>query len=73
MTRRADATFVNTPLSKITVTFESLAGAGVPVASIECPPEAADPTPDPSVLDDTSEAFTDLVPDTYHCTVVIDP
>jgi hypothetical protein len=59
MTRRADATFVNTPLSKITVTFESLAGAGVPVASIECPPEAADPTPDPtpdpSVLDDTSE------------------
>jgi hypothetical protein len=49
----------------------------VTVASIECPPEAADPTPgptpDPAVLDDTSEAFTDLVPDTYHCTVVIDP
>jgi Prealbumin-like fold domain len=72
-----DALFVNTPLSKITVTFESLAGAGVTVASIECPPEAADPTPDPTpdpaVLDDTSEAFTDLVPGTYNCTVVIDP
>jgi hypothetical protein len=72
-----DALFVNTPLSKITVTFDSLAGAGVTVASIECPPEAADPTPDPTpnpaVLDDTSEAFTDLVPGTYNCTVVIDP
>jgi Prealbumin-like fold domain len=73
-----DALFENIPLSKITVTFESLAGAGVTKAKIACPPEAADPTPDatPNAFDDTSESFTDLVPTspaTYNCTVEIDP
>ena len=73
-----DALFENIPLSKITVTFESLAGAGVTKAKIACPPEAADPTPDgtPDAFDDTSESFTDLVPTspaTYNCTVEIDP
>ena len=70
-----DALFVNTPLSKITVSFESLAGLNVTKATIACPPEAADPTPDatPNAFDDTSETFTDLVPGTYNCTVVIDP
>jgi hypothetical protein len=28
--------------------------------------------PDPA-LDDTDETFTDLPPDTYRCTVVVDP
>ncbi len=73
-----DALFENIPLSKITVTFESLAGAGVTKAKIACPPEAADPTPDatPNAFDDTTESFTDLVPTspaTYNCTVEIDP
>ena len=73
-----DALFENIPLSKITVTFESLAGSGVTKAKIACPPEAADPTADatPNAFDDTSESFTDLVPTspaTYNCTVEIDP
>jgi len=82
----ADATFggealsfTDTPLSKITVTFESLAGLGVTAASIVCADSggtiaavsengAADPA-----FDDTNEAFTNLVPGTYTCTVVVDP
>jgi hypothetical protein len=72
--------FSDTPLSEIEVQFRSLAGPGVTKASIVCEdstPSPVDPVsengdPDPA-LDDTDETFTDLPPDTYKCTVVVDP
>ncbi|GLH95174.1 hypothetical protein Pa4123_04460 [Phytohabitans aurantiacus] len=66
-------TFTNTPLSKITVTFESQVPGGT-AATIACTGLTATP-PDgtPSDFDDTSETFQDLVPGTYTCTVVVDP
>lgn len=66
-------TFTNTPLSNITVSFESQVPGGT-AATIECTGLAATP-PDgtPSAFDDTSETFKDLVPGTYTCTVVVDP
>jgi hypothetical protein len=72
-------TFSNNPLSRIDVTFTSLAGAGVTAASIECKkggtrvdPISENGTPDPA-FDDTSEAITNLEPGTYDCRVVVDP
>jgi hypothetical protein len=77
-----NAKFVNTPLSKIEVKFTSSAGAGVTVASIVCEQGtttkttvAADTenlTDDPA-LDDTDETFSGLAPNTYTCTIVVDP
>jgi len=66
--------FVDTPLSEITISFTSLAGAGVTAATIECSGLTASP-PDatPGLFDDASETFTDLLPGTYTCTMVIDP
>jgi hypothetical protein len=66
-------TFTNTPLSKITVSFESQVPGGT-AATIACTGLTATP-PDgtPSAFDDTSETFEDLVPGTYTCTVVVDP
>ncbi len=76
-----ERTIDNIPLSTITVTFTSqVVVNSVPatVASIICAdvngnltPTPLDPTPIP--LDDTSEAYVDLQPGTYTCTVVIDP
>lgn len=71
--------FTDSPLSKIQVQFTSLAGAGVTNSSIVCKQGTttvgavsenllADPA-----FDDTNETFTNLVPGTYTCTVVIDP
>ena len=82
-----DVTFVNTPLSEIEVKFKSLAdnntaGTGVTRASIVCvkgttttttvAPVSENSTADPA-KDDFDETFTNLVPDTYTCTVVVDP
>jgi hypothetical protein len=66
-------TFHNTPLSNITVSFESQVSGGT-AAKISCTGLLATP-PDgtPNAFDDTSETFKDLVPGTYNCTVVIDP
>jgi hypothetical protein len=61
--------FSDTPLSRITVSFESLAAGNPTSATIQCTDEAsASPLPEgtPKVLDD-------LVPGTYTCTVVVDP
>jgi len=61
--------FTDTPLSKITVSFQSKAGLGVTSATIQCTGEAtaaALPESTPKVLDD-------LVPGTYSCTVIVDP
>jgi hypothetical protein len=76
----ATASFSDTPLSEIEVKFKSLAGAGVTNASIVCEkpvgtnvaPVAENLTADPA-FDDTDETFTNLVPGTYTCTVVVDP
>jgi uncharacterized surface anchored protein len=76
----ADATYVgetvtfhNTPLSNITVSFESQVSGGT-ASQISCTGLTATP-PDgtPNAFDDTSESFKDLEPGTYTCTVVIDP
>ena len=65
--------FHNTPLSNITVSFESQVPGGT-AATIECSELTATP-PDgtPNAFDDISETFEDLVPGTYTCTVVVDP
>jgi hypothetical protein len=72
--------FTNTPLSKIQVIFTSLAGSGVTVASISCEDSSltevapvAENGADEPALDDTDETITNLPPDTYTCTVVVDP
>lgn len=79
---------VNTPLSKITVTFESLAegeNGDATVARIVCYDEdgneltAVTEDVTPALFDDLSEAFTDLPPNTdpsvdyYDCRIFIDP
>jgi hypothetical protein len=83
----ADVTFENTPLSEIEIIFRSLAGAGVTASTIDCagetpddggiePGDADDTGEDGQnnpVFDDLDEVYTDLVPGTYNCTIVIDP
>jgi hypothetical protein len=66
-------TFHNTPLSNITVSFESQVSGGT-ASQISCTGLTATP-PDgtPDAFDDTSETFNNLEPGTYNCTVVIDP
>ena len=61
--------FSDTPLSKITVSFQSLAGLSVTTATIQCTGEAS-PSPLP---EGTPKVLTNLVPGTYACTVVVDP
>jgi Prealbumin-like fold domain len=72
----------DTPLSKITVSFESLAAGNPTSATIQCstadgssdanigPPPVALPEGTPRVLGDGSAS---LIPGTYDCEVVIDP
>ncbi|NUR72380.1 MAG: prealbumin-like fold domain-containing protein [Hamadaea sp.] len=65
--------FVNKPLTTITVSSTSQVPGGT-AAKISCSgltPDPADGTP--NAFDDTSEAYKDLAPGTYSCTVVIDP
>jgi hypothetical protein len=61
--------FNDTPLSRITTSFQSLAGPGVTSATIQCTGEA-----NPAPLPEGSPKVEDnLVPGTYACTVVVDP
>ena|SRR5215207_4681117 len=65
--------FSNTPLSNITMSFESQVPGGT-AATIECAGLTATPADDtPDAFDDLSETFKDLLPGTYTCTVVVDP
>jgi hypothetical protein len=66
-------TFHNTPLSDVTVSFSSQVPGGT-AARIGCAGLTATP-PDatPDAFDDGSEAFRNLPPGTYTCTVVVDP
>lgn len=67
------ASFVNTPLSNITVSFSSQVTGGTQ-AKISCTGLTATPADaTPNDWDDTSEAYLNLDPGTYTCTVVIDP
>ncbi len=61
--------FTDTPLSRITVSFESLAAGDPTSATIQCTGDAVDqPLPE-----GTPRTLDNLVPGTYSCTVVIDP
>lgn len=65
--------FKNTPLSNITVSFESQVPGGT-AAKISCTGLTADPADGtPNAFDDVSETFKNLEPGTYTCTVVVDP
>lgn len=66
-------TFTNLPLTTVTVTSTSQVTGGTK-SKITCgalTPDPADGTP--NNFDDTSEAYKNLPPGTYTCTVVIDP
>jgi Prealbumin-like fold domain len=66
-----EATFAatDTPLSKITVSFQSLAGPGVTTATVQCTGDASsEPLPE-----GTPKVLNNLPPGTYSCTVVVDP
>jgi hypothetical protein len=66
-------TFHNTPLSNVTVSFESQVSGGT-ASQISCTGLTATPADGtPNAFDDTSETFKNLEPGTYTCTVVIDP
>ncbi len=69
--------FVNTPLSSITVSFTStVTGVNGPATAsqISCTGLSSTPADQtPNAWDDTSESFPGLAPGTYTCTVVIDP
>ena len=74
-----DATFTNIPLSRFTVTFESLAGAGVTEADIVCRDAAGNTlSPGTGTVDDVNEIYTNLLPNPtaavpYSCTIYVDP
>jgi hypothetical protein len=68
-----DATFTNVPLSEIEVIFQSLAGYGVTVAEITCQDDAGNVLTFDSGTDNEDETFTNLLPGTYTCEIVIDP
>src|SRR6266704_1587364 len=64
-----EATFAatDTPLSKITVSFQSLAGPGVTTATIDCGGGVE------ALPEGTPKVLNNLPPGTYSCTVVVDP
>jgi hypothetical protein len=70
----ASVSFVNDPLSEIVITFKSLGGAGVTVAtSVQCTGPSADGSEQGPLADTESATFTDLKEGTYTCTIVVDP
>lgn len=68
--------FENVPLSKFTVSFESLVTGGT-AANITCTGPDGDMDPDAGdttdAYDDTSEAYGNLEPGVYTCTIDVDP
>ena len=66
-------TFTNVPLTDLTVTLNSQVDGGT-FSSVDCEPTAADPDlPLTSGNGDGTVTIPNLRPDTYVCTVVIDP
>lgn len=73
----ATVNFLNTPLTDLTVSVDSLEPGGT-FSSIECDATVEDPDSEPDVSlsageDDPSVLIEDLQPGTYTCVVVIDP
>ena len=65
--------FLNTPLTDVTVSVNSQVDGGT-FSSVDCEPSDDDPDlPLTSGTGDGSVTLEDLVPGTYVCTVVIDP
>lgn len=67
-----EVAFANTPLSNITVTFESQVVGGT-AAKIDCYQENNPMDATPDAFDDISETSINLKPGTYTCVVVVDP
>jgi hypothetical protein len=66
--------FVDTPLSTITVGFHSLAGTGVTSATVQCTGEdSAAALPEGDATKTLGDGSSTLTPGTYSCTVVVDP
>jgi len=68
-----DVTFVNVPLTNVTVSIDSQVAGGTD-STVEC--VAADPDPDLDTDDATGDGtitYSDLEPQTLNCTIVIDP
>jgi prealbumin domain-containing protein len=61
--------FVDTPLSKITVSFESKVAPGATTATIQCTGEGSAA----NLPEGTPKELDDLVPGSYACTVIVDP
>jgi hypothetical protein len=72
-TNAAPLAFNDTPLSRITVLFESLAGAGVTAATIECTGDSAAAALPEGTPPSGGKVLDTLIPGTYTCTVVVDP
>jgi uncharacterized surface anchored protein len=65
----ATVSFSDTPLSAISVSFTSEAGAGVTSATIKCTNESGFV----ALPEGTPHSLQHLPPGTYSCTVVVDP
>jgi Prealbumin-like fold domain len=67
--------FVDTPLSTITLGFHSLAGAGVTSATVSCtnPSLASESLPEGDATVTLGNGTSTLTPGTYTCSVVVDP
>lgn len=75
-TSHADSTsMTNDPLSEIEITFRSLAGDGITVATeVSCTGPDSYASGEQGPLDDEESAvLTDLLEGTYECTIVVDP
>jgi hypothetical protein len=68
-TPNAPPAFTDTPLSSISVSFESLAAGNPTSATVQCTGDSSSqPLPEGSL-----KVLDNLAPGTYSCTVVVDP
>jgi hypothetical protein len=68
----ATVNFLNTPLTDVTVSVDSLEDGGT-FSSIECDVDGSDTVSLADAMDDPSITIEDLEPRTVVCTIVIDP
>ena len=68
----AAKSFVNTPLTDITVTVNSQVDGGT-ASTIDCHPNVAGVDATTAANGDGSYSMTDLLPETYTCVVFVDP
>ena len=60
--------FYDTPLSLISVTFQSLNGPGITQGTLQCSPQQTSPV---TITSGVPITFSNVLPGTYNCTVVI--